>query len=326
LTAIVFDSPDRLQHAFWRYVDPSLREETQAEEDHRIREKIGEHYSRLDQMIAGIVAEADPDADIFIVSDHGFGPSRECFFLNTWLAQKGYLEWADDSVVADDAQVDFSMDAIKSHGHLLNWDKTTAYVFTPSSNGLRIKIADNDSSSGVRPEDYDGFLAKLSDELRAIRHPSEGFPIVKQLWNRNEVFAGAELAPDLTMQLWDNGLVSTIKADSYIKTRSQVTGVHYPNGILIAKGPKMRRGTELEALNILDVPPMLLYSLGLSVPEDYDGRFPEEVYRPEALEADPVKKGEQTIAVDHSSEAEYERDEEEQEEIMKKLKELGYLE
>lgn len=324
LTAIVIDSPDRLQHAFWRLMDPSCYQDPLSEEDHRVREKIRENFVHLDRMIAGIVYAADPDADIFIVSDHGFGPSHECFFLNSWLADRGYLEWSEAPIVKDDGPADFSMDAIKSHGHLLNWEKTLAYVFTPSSNGIRIQVSEN-GSPGIMPEDYEGFVRTLSDELREIRHPKDGSPVVKELWTREEAFSGAELAPDLTLRLWDNGLVSTLKSETYIKTRSACTGVHYPNGIFLAKGPRIKKGAELDALSIMDVAPALLYSLGLPIPEDYDGRVPEEIYQPGVLKAHPLRTGEQTTALDALSTEEYERDEEEEEEIMKKLKGLGYL-
>lgn len=323
LTAIVIDSPDRLQHAFYRLMDPSCHEDPLSEEDHHTREKIRENFVELDRMIAGIVEAADPDADIFIVSDHGFGPSYECFFLNSWLADRGYLEWSEAPIVKDAGPADFSMDAIKSHGHLLNWEKTTAYVFTPSSNGIRIQVSEN-GSPGIRPEEYENFVRKLSDELREIKHPKDGSPVVNKLWTRAEAFPGTELAPDLTLRLWDNGLVSTLQSDTYIKTRSACTGVHYPKGIFLARGPRIRQGADLDALDILDVAPGLLYCMGLPIPEDYEGRVPEEVFLPDVLKADPVRKGEPTMAVDAFSTEAYEREEEE-EEIMKKLKGLGYL-
>ena len=326
LTAIVFDSPDRLQHAFYRLMDPACMEAPLSEEDRRIRGIICDHFSRLDRLMADIVAQAGPDADVFIASDHGFGSSYDCFFLNTWLAERGYLEWAESSAAENDGGADFSMDAIKNHGNLLDWDRTTAYVFTPSSNGIRIKMAEEGSGSGVRPEEYDNFVRKLGDELKEIKHPTKGIAIVEKLWTREEAFSGAELAPDLTLKLWDNGLVSTIKSDAIVKPRAKCGGVHYPNGVFIARGPRIREGVALEALSILDVAPALLYSLGLPIPDDYEGNVPEPAFRPEVLEADPVMRGEGTLSVDHSSEAEYEREKEEEEEIMKKLKELGYLE
>ena len=112
-----------------------------------------------------------PEADVFLVSDHGFGPSRESFFLNTWLAEQGYLEWAAATPSAEDGGADLSMEAIRNHANLLDWDRTRAYVFTPSSNGIRINLAREGVPGPVKPEEYEGLLSELRNKLLSIRRP-----------------------------------------------------------------------------------------------------------------------------------------------------------
>ena len=90
-------------------------------------------------------------------------------------------------------------------------------------------------------------------------------------------------------------------------------------------GKNIRSGEELDSLSILDVAPALLYSMGLPVPEDYEGRVPEEAFRPEVVQERPVQKGEASVGVSEEA-GEHVRDEEEQAEIMNKLKALGYME
>ena len=325
LTAIVFDSPDRLQHVFWRLLDKSCYKEHIKEEDRRIKKCLNDHFYQLDKIIANIVSLAGSEANIFIVSDHGFGPSYERFFLNACLEKFGYLTWSDKSVIVDDGTGDVSMDAIRKHGQLLNWNKTIAYVDTPSSNGIRINVAGKNSKYGIKPKDYETFLRKLRRELSEIKHPSTGKPVIVQTWTRDEIFAGSELAPDLTVRLWDNGLISTLKSDTIIKSRPECTGVHYPNGIFLAKGPKIKEGIRLNGLSILDVAPTLLYSLGLSIPEDYEGKVPVDIFKPGVLKAEPVKIGEPTLPIENLSIPSFEMKKEDKEEIIDRLKGLGYL-
>ncbi|MDY6862246.1 MAG: alkaline phosphatase family protein [Thermodesulfobacteriota bacterium] len=325
LSAIVFDSPDRLQHVFWHLLDNSCYPGHPTEEEKKIREFLYDHYCQLDRMIAEIVSTAGPRTNIFIVSDHGFGPSYERLFLNSCLENLGYLTWSEKPVSVEEGTGDVSMDAIRRHGQLLDWSKTTAYVDTPSSNGVRINVIGRNCKYGINSSDYGSFLEKLRKDLEQIKHPQTGNPVITRTWTRNEAFSGSELAPDLTIQLWDHGLVSTLKSNSIIKSRSQCTGVHYPNGIFMAKGPGIRRGAKVDILNILDVAPLLLYSLGLPVPEDYEGNVPVDIFDPDVLKKKPVKRGESTLPVDNLSIPSFEMEKEERDEIIDRLKGLGYL-
>ncbi|MFP4446841.1 MAG: alkaline phosphatase family protein, partial [Desulfosudaceae bacterium] len=136
LYALVLDSTDRLQHVFYRLLDPECHPQGLSAEEKKIQAVLFAHYRQLDTMIARLADTAGPDGHVFIVSDHGFGPSEECVYLNTLLEQLGYLTWSDRAVTESESAGDVSMEAVKNHGHLLDWEKTTAFVNTPSSNGI----------------------------------------------------------------------------------------------------------------------------------------------------------------------------------------------
>ncbi|MDY6823092.1 MAG: alkaline phosphatase family protein [Thermodesulfobacteriota bacterium] len=327
LNAMVLDSIDRLQHVFYRLLDPECYKDGLSEEDRHIQSMLHAHYRELDAMIERMAGAAGPDGTVFIVSDHGFGPSEHCFYLNSLLEKRGYLTWSDRAVTETEGGGDVSMDAVKNHGHLLDWERTTAFVNTPSSNGITINVRGKNSKTGIAPEDYDRVVNRLRDELLAVNHPTTGEPVVKQIWTREEAFAGtdSEMAPDLTLRLWDNGLVSTVKSDKIIKARKECIGVHYPMGVFMARGPGIKAGARLDPLNILDVAPAMLYSQGLPIPEDYEGRVPEEMMTPEALAANPVVIGDASSQADHLGDDAPEMDEEDMELIMKRMKGLGYI-
>ena len=61
---------------------------------------------------------------------------------------------------------------------------------------------------------------------------------------------------------------------------------------MIARGPNVRPGATLSKLSILDIAPLLLYSLNLPIPEDMEGRMPEEIFEPFWLHHHPFRLGE----------------------------------
>lgn len=325
LQAIVLDSPDRLQHIFYRLLDPQCFPKGLSKEDEQLREILVDHYRKLDSMMAEMVKNAGPDTTVFIVSDHGFGPSEECFYLNTLLEQMGYLSWSDRAVSDEDGSGDVSMDAVRNHGHMLDWDNTIAYVNTPSSNGITINIEGKNSQYGIKPEAYEQFRDKLKAQLLNVTHPKTGRPLVKNIWTREEAFDNTELAPDLTLSLWDNGLVSTVKSQHIVKKRTEIIGVHYPMGVFMAKGPGIKSGKQLDALDILDVAPAMLYAAGLPIPQEYEGRVPEEMMTPDALSAKPVIRETSSAAFEQQTMSSLEMDDEDMDLIFKRLKGLGYL-
>ena len=136
------------------------------------------------------------------------------------------------------------------------------------------------------------------------------------------------MAPDLTLALADGGLVSILPNEHIVVPRPDVAGTHRPVGVFLAKGPHIRKGVDLGELSILDVAPTLLYALGLPVPENLEGRMPEDAFETEAMREKPVKTTDAATPVQRSTEAAPEQafGEEAEAEVMKRLQELGYIE
>ena len=156
--------------------------------------------------------------------------------------------------------------------------------------------------------------------------------MISSIRTREEAFPGpyASVAPDLTLALRDGGLVSILPAQNLLEPRPQVAGAHRPLGVFMARGPAIRKGVEIPELSILDIAPSLLYSLGLPVPEDLEGRAPEEVFEPEAIRRRPVEMiepipTEKTKRPQKSSQTPGMGPEEEQE-LADRLRQLGYIE
>jgi predicted AlkP superfamily phosphohydrolase/phosphomutase len=179
------------------------------------------------------------------------------------------------------------MFAGRNKTQLFDWKKTVAYALTPSSNGIHIRVSRRPGQIGIPPERYESFRNELIAALLAFTDPQSGEPIVKRVMTREEAFGGSQmhLAPDLTLVLRDQGFISTVNADVPLKSRSEPKGMHRPEGIFIAAGAGIRQGLRIRQLSITDVCPALLYSLGLDIPRNLDGRLPVEVFEPSFLEA-----------------------------------------
>ena len=328
LIGILFDGVDKLQHLCWRFLDPSCQSVTLSAWEREIRGLCEAYFRQLDELIAEIVSLVGPEANVILASDHGFGPTTDVFYLNTWLEQQGYLAWAGNGAVQKVEAPQLGIGQITRHVYQLDWERTIAYAATPSSNGIHI-VGRSSNGAGVPPEQYLQVRQELSGALRRIRHPSTGEPIVTEVWSREEAFSGPyqSLAPDLTITLADGGNVSILRSDAPVKPRPEPVGAHRPEGIFLANGPDMRAGVALPELSIVDVASLLLYCQDVTIPSDLASRLPVEVFEPAALERRPPRMAMATLSSDLSAAAPAVVLDPESEAIMlKRLRALGYVE
>ena len=330
LSSILFDGVDKISHMGWRFLDPAVFPEHPTPWEQEMRQLCLQYFRELDQFLKEIITTAGENTRVFMGSDHGFGPSWFTFRVNTWLESKGYLVWRNIDDL-DDKEREKARKLVDKHFVLLDWNKTTAYARTVTSNGIYIPVADVPGKPGVQPEDYEAFRAKLIEELYTIREPISGTKIIKRVMTREEVFPGEnnEQAPDLTLVMEDYSFVSILNKTPSVVRRPEIAGTHYPEGIFLAAGPGICKGKELEQLSIVDVAPALLHSLGLEIPSDFEGRVPEAVFESDFMKENPVRFGAETLKPDS-----YVLDEKEQsgigveenKEIMAQLQALGYIE
>jgi predicted AlkP superfamily phosphohydrolase/phosphomutase len=328
LLAVVFDGVDKIQHAFWRLIDENNVIDDGSTWESSIKRACMEYFKQIDDFLEEIIVLAGEDARVFIVSDHGFGPTTEIFYVNVWLHQHGYLHWSDDGHLDEIGQL--TVDRLKRHVTLLDWQRTVAYALTPSSNGIYIRVSRESGEPGIPPEEYERFRHELKTALLGFTDPIDGGQVVTRVLTREEAFPGSAmyLAPDLTLELRDGGFVSILNADAALKSRTEVAGTHRPDGIFVASGQGVREDAVIEPLSILDVAPTILYSLDVPVPSDFEGRVVSDVFTPTFLKTQPMRSAGQTLSPDGLPAVRDERAKETLEdlEIMTRLRALGYFE
>jgi predicted AlkP superfamily phosphohydrolase/phosphomutase len=322
LTAVVMDGPDKIQHLFWRFVDPALQPANPDPWFTRIRGLCLDFYRQLDANIERLVRAAGPDTDVIMTSDHGFGATTEVVYINEWLARHGYLRWR--SSVEQGEAGKLTADRMKEHLGMVDWRNSVAYCPTPSSNAIYIKRV-NGASPGVKDTEYLEFCLKLRQQLLDFRDPANGKPVFVGVdVNKLEGTPYVEPSPDITVRLRDGGFVSILKSNDIVVPREHPDGTHRPNGIFIARGPRIRRGAHTKPLNLLDIAPLLLHLLGIPIPDDLEGRVPTEVLTDTASGQRSVARGNATVAT-ATHDGERQPTPEEREALLKQLKLLGYM-
>lgn len=323
LMAVMFDGTDKIQHQAWRFLEPALLNSDPSPWERRMRALCLRYFRQLDQYLERLVALAGPAAQVFVASDHGFTHSNEVVRINRYLHEKGHLFWKPADGSAEFARREAS--AFFTH---LDWKNTVAYCHTPSSNGITIRIARDPGEAGIAAAEYPAFRAQLMADLEALRDPVSGERIIRAIRTREDVFPGPSMsqAPDLLLTLRDHGFVSIKNLEPVVLPRPYPIGTHHPEGIFLAAGPGIVAGQHGEPRDIVDVAATLLYSLGLDIPGDLEGRVPEAFFTAEQRISHPVRLGDPTLPVAGGTSKTTEASAAEKARILEQLHMLGYME
>lgn len=329
LTGIVFDGVDKLQHLLWQYVDPNLTPENPSEAFLRVRDRCFDYYQLIDGFLGETLELVGDDGYVMVASDHGFCGTDEVVYINTFLAQQGFLFWNGAAEVIAEENQELG-DAHPYHLTHMDLSNTLAFANSASSNGIYINVKGVRGDEGIDPVEYESVRERVRVSLlRECRDPETGEPLITNVWTREELFGGPNIenAPDLTVELRDKSFFSVLRADRILKKRSAVMGCHHPDGVFLATGPGVTSGSTVCDASLLDVAPTMLHALGLAVPQDMEGRVLAEMYENEFLSQHPVVTcAASNGRVDHGDGADLSEDAESEAQVLMRLKALGYIE
>jgi predicted AlkP superfamily phosphohydrolase/phosphomutase len=265
LCTCVFDTTDRIQHMFWRYLDedhPAARDVPHSQHPQVIQDL----YERMDRLIGRVMEKIDDDTLLMVISDHGFKSFARCMNLNAWLHQNGYLALKDGKTESGDWFED------------VDWSRTRAY--TMGLNGLYLNIKGREKQGIVDPVDADALKTELQQGLNGLVDPASGAVGITGVFIADDVYRGpyTENSPDLIVGYgagyrasWDSvmGKVTSQIFEDNIKAWSGdhcidprlVPGVLFSSHKFVAEKPA-----------IVDVAPTILKLFGLALPAHFDGK------------------------------------------------------
>lgn len=346
VATVVYVGPDRIQHPLWDVLTEEFAVFRRTAEMLRVKEQAERYVTLLDACVGQLVAAVPADTDVLVVSDHGFGPLRRRLKINQWLARHkllvpsrrrgrlGRLLIAADVLrlrqrlgvrlvrLRGKAPADWQ----RPFWRWINWARTRAYAPSVTEMGAYVNLQGREVYGSVPPQDYEQVRDGLLACLQELRDPQTGKPMLTMAARREEVFHGehCEQAPDVVFMLQDGECTMDVRLEGPLFTPaswSAWTGMHRLEGILIARGPRIRAGAPLTQAEIVDIAPTVLHLCGLVAPSHMDGRSLTE------LLTDKVPEPTQTVKESEVSRAAAEGvySDEETREVEARLRDLGYL-
>jgi predicted AlkP superfamily phosphohydrolase/phosphomutase len=279
IVACVFDTTDRVQHMFYRYLDPT-HPANKGKDTVRHKDAIARVYERMDDVVGETIEQAGRDTAIIVLSDHGFTNFRRGVNLNSWLHQNGYLFLKEDAETSGD------------WFEAVDWSRTRA--FSLGLTGMFINRKGRESS-GIVAEgaEYEALKSELISGLKALRDPETGQLAILDVFAATDFFDGPYRfdAPDLLIgyaggyrHSWQcaTGAVTREVFSDNTKSWSGdhcvdpriVPGIFFANRPIVTENP-----------NIVDLAPSVFKLLGQTPPRYMQGQS----LFPDAGQVGPVK-------------------------------------
>ncbi|MGD9002023.1 MAG: alkaline phosphatase family protein, partial [Anaerolineae bacterium] len=353
----VFETTDNLQHEVWHLLD-----KTHPRHDPRVAARVMpdilDYYETVDRLLGEMIQQVPDDALTVVLSDHGFGPFHKFFHINNWLVELGLLKFKR-SPLSLLKRLAFEMgvtpiNALKwvirlrlsgmrknvkrgrGRGMLkrlflsfadVDWSRTKAFS-VGNFGQVYLNLNSQRPRGSVSQDEYENLRDYIAKQALALRDPTDGSPIVRRVYRREEVFQGdhMEHLPDLVLHTDRARYVSFGHADfgsnKTLEPSIGQTGHHHMVGVLAMKGPGIRRGLTLDGASILDVAPTILHYLGLDVPDYMDGQVLTRAFQEDFNSANPISSAAGTLGR-ASDDGVYTSDEEEA--VIAKLRDMGYV-
>jgi len=302
----IIQSTDWLQHKFWRHMDKNhpLYDPSESPEFARMIDKF---WSQLDKGIGDVLDLLDGKANLFIVSDHGFGSQVGVFDLSTWMIDNGFMrlkkntlskptEFMREILTKKGPKMNFLRKYIPAtasrylfekikvgyqYSHimeLIDFTKTPAFVLghTIGTGGIYLNIKGREPNGLL---DWSAAMDLRDELIKKLSHSiEETYDGSICIYKSEEIYSGpeAKYSPDIIFGINDwSCYITENKPSGNVFVRDSyapgITGSHRSDGILIALGPDIRCGG-IERASILDVVPTIAELYCLNSPKDYDGR------------------------------------------------------
>jgi len=357
---VYFDT-DRVFHQLWHYLDPEHPWRSGITDD--LSAPVVRYFSRLDADIGRLIERLPKGTRVMIMSDHGMGTASRFIVLNNLLLRTGYIQLAGDVRtrlkafafrrgftlrnvhrivdrlgLAKHAEYKnvYSFDGVLKHFFLsflnVDWARTRAYSFGRHYGSVFLNVRGREPQGCVSPgTEYERMREELTETLLTHVDPELGRPLFSKAIKREDLYSGEHFdqAPDLVVLPHDPcdivfGLSDFGSNRVWDKTY-RYSGMHRDQGMIIASGDGVRRGRAFEGGGVVDLAPTILNWMDQEIPADMDGRVLRSMMTEEFARSRPVR--ESPVPADAAAAGAENADytEREEEEIMDRLRDLGYL-
>ncbi len=266
LVTTVFDTTDRVQHMFYRYLDPS-HPANRGKDTTRHVDVIPQVYARMDAILGRLrEAAGGPDTVIMVISDHGFTNFRRGVNLNAWLRDHGYLVLKDEAATSGD------------WFEAVDWTRTRA--FSLGLTGLFINRKGREASGIVEEgAEYDALTQEIARKLERLVDPATATPAIRKVEIADRLFYGPQKydAPDLLIgyeggyrNSWECA-TGSVTADVFSDNTKSWSGDHCVDPAIVPGVFFCNRPIVTEKPHLLDIATSVIRLFGQVPPPEMKG-------------------------------------------------------
>lgn len=356
----IVEGVDIIQHELWHCWDHHHFRHDPSQK--KYSDAIPNFYQKMDDLLKRILEEwVDPNWTLIVMSDHGAGPLRKLLYVNNYLMSKGFLK-LKKGVGSSIRNLLFRRGMVPmTFYHLLlqmglgrlkrkarfgqkeswfrpfflsfndvDWSQTVAYSIGSTAGQIYLNLKGREPEGIVSPGiESEKIKDEIIRELNDLADEETGEKIIEKIYRKEEIYFGPHLseAPDILFisKNFENAAFGEYEfaSDRILDYSWGISGSHRMDGLLIIKGKQIKEGLKVEGPQIIDLAPSVLYLLGLPIPKDMDGKVIQDVFSEQSFDEQPIQFIEEA-SFGFSPQEVYSQEEEE--ELKKQLRALGYLE
>lgn len=351
LLMIHFQTTDKAQHELWGVNDNRPLLEIFKEVDNSVGLLVQEARRKK--------------ATIILLSDHGMGPQDYTFSINTWLMKEGYLNLKKGpGVQAKKAlfrlgltqrrlarlgilfyPIAYRLGAVSSffdavgEGWLaklinvlflslddIDWKATQAYSHADVGH-IRLNRRKREPEGIISDENANQIIDQLIEKLRGVVNPYTGERLCGDVMRREEIYDGPMLeeAPDIVFLPQDLRTMGSGASGFYsnrLFDRALMRGNHRMQGVVTVVGKPFLEHAKLKTARLVDLASNILYLLDCPIPSYMDGSLWHQAIDPQTLTSHLPYYSNERPPEDYSQAT---RDSNQESELQRRLKGLGYL-
>lgn len=209
----------------------------------------------------------------------------------------------------------------------VDWLRTVAYVSGTTQAAMLYLNVKGREPQGVIAlgAHYERVRNQIADRLQTVIDPYSGERLISQVLRREELYRGTALvnAPDL-VALYRGGEYDNKKGTVFLSKRvvdrvANGNATHRQLGFVALMGAAIKSGYRLSDADMLDLPSTILALMDEPIPAEFEGRVLQEALIEPAQIAIAPKRDE------HTTSDQADMSPEELEQVLDKLRALGYV-